>query len=93
MAYGNSVSSKKVVSMQSSTKPKKPTPNVFVKGGPAQVSAFIPKTLKYNAAGRNSERIVLERDVFNKTAFNNTVDTNFILTRLCSPPSTTVSQY
>ncbi len=77
MAYGNSVSSKKVVSMQSSTKPKKPTPNVFVKGGPAQVSAFIPKTLKYNAAGRNSERIVLERDVFNKTAFNNTVDTNF----------------
>lgn len=40
-------------------------------------TGFIPNSLNFNSAGDNSERIVLSRDVFNRAAFNNTVDTNF----------------
>ena len=41
------------------------------------LTGFTPTPLNLNKAQANSEKISLYRDVFDKTAFNNTVDTNF----------------
>ena len=38
---------------------------------------FTPDLQNFNKAQANSEKIILNRDVFNREAFNNTVNTNF----------------
>ena len=41
------------------------------------LTGFTPTEQNFNKAQANSEKILLNRDVFNKEAFNNTVNTNF----------------
>ena len=75
MAYASKninavVRSKKSVSSQIPTKDIA-SPNISNTAG-----LTLPAT-NINAPQANSEEIVLNRDVFNKTAFNNTINTNF----------------
>lgn len=41
------------------------------------LKGFTPSEKNFNKAQANSEQILLNRDVFNKEAFNNTINTNF----------------
>ena len=77
MAYRNqTVSSKKSVVTQPSTRPL-PLSSRGTINGSLDSAGFTPPVNNINAPQANSEKIVLNRDVFNKIAFNNTVNTNF----------------
>jgi len=56
---------------------KAPTKPLRIDNSNQIQTGFVPRSLNFNLAGANSEKIILNRDVFNKVAFNNTVDTNF----------------
>jgi len=62
------------------TKPSINRPSVSMKpsidNNQLQVG-FTPDLQNFNKAQANSEKIILNRDVFNREAFNNTVNTNF----------------
>ena len=62
------------------TKPSIKRPSVSMKpsidDNQLQVG-FTPDLQNFNKAQANSEKIILNRDVFNREAFNNTVNTNF----------------
>ena len=75
MAYASKninavVRSKKSVSSQIPTKDIA-SPNI------SNIAGLTLPATNFNAPQANSEEIVLNRDVFNKTAFNNTINTNF----------------
>ena len=73
MAYSSKTSRAKTVASRISKATTKPmrTDNNQIQTG------FLPTPLNLNQAGENSEKILLNRDVFNKVAFDNTVNTNF----------------
>ena len=77
MAYGSKISkssgAKSVVSRVSKT----PTKPLSFKEDLESRTGFIPAATNVSAPQTNAEQIILNRDVFNKTAFNNTIDTSF----------------
>tara|TARA_Y100000356_G_scaffold134975_1_gene145878 strand:- start:3097 stop:3951 length:855 start_codon:yes stop_codon:yes gene_type:complete len=77
MAYGsssNKSSGAKTVASRLSKAPTKPLP---LKQAFESRTGFIPPSTNIRAPQTNAEQVILNRDVFNKTAFNNTIDTSF----------------
>tara|TARA_Y100000592_G_scaffold100122_1_gene178709 strand:+ start:35 stop:922 length:888 start_codon:yes stop_codon:yes gene_type:complete len=89
MAYGassnsgrsSSVSKATTKPLNTTTKPLSTTD--ILNGKITSTTGFVPPVTNFRPT-QNDEQLILNREVFDKTAFNNTVDTNF--TELGVPP-------
>ena len=77
MAYGSSSNKSSGAKTVASRLSKAPTKPLSLKQDFESRTGFIPPSTNIRAPQTKAEQVILNRDVFNKTAFNNTIDTSF----------------